>query len=87
MIYAYEVSKGLQHSQLQGQEVSRELCGETLRSKVSDVFEKIGIDPRASKSQRLFEKLAQLDDEQIQLVHFLRKKVLKSIMNEVPRGY
>ncbi len=87
MVYAYELSKSFQHQQLPGQEVTRELCGETLRSKVSEMFKLVDIDPYAPRTQRLFEKLAQLDDEQIQLVHFLRKKILKTIMKEVPRGY
>jgi hypothetical protein len=58
----------------------------TFRSKVTELLEAVDVDPDSDRIQKLFEKLSRVNSEEMQLIHFLRKKILYKIDGNYTRG-
>lgn len=85
MVYAYELSPFNQHRQRNKKKAKSTLSVSVFKEKVSELLEHIDINPEDQKYTRLFEGLAKLNDEEIQLLHFIRKKLASKLEDKSPK--
>ncbi len=86
MIYTYELGKLTEQEVRNARPEKLAFDFGTFRSKVTELLESIEVDPESDRIQKLFEKLSRINSEEMQLIHFLRKKILYKIDGDYTRG-
>ncbi len=86
MIYTYELGKMTEQEVRNARPQEQTFDFGTFRSKVTELLEAVDVDPDSDRIQKLFEKLSRVNSEEMQLIHFLRKKILYKIDGNYTRG-
>lgn len=79
MVYAYELSFFNKHRLKNKRSSSSSLSVGALKEQVSQLLTKIEIQPADQRFAKIFEGFAKLNDEEIQLLHFVSKKLTSKI--------
>jgi tRNA/rRNA methyltransferase len=86
MLYAYELGKLTNQEVRNARPEKQEFDFGTFKSKITELLEAVDVDPESDRIQKLFEKLSRVNNEEMQLIHFLRKKILYKIDGDFTRG-
>ena len=80
MIYAYELSKinRLDISHLM-KDKEKSLDYKVFKEKIVELCHLIDINPNTVRTRRIFEKLSHINDDDIRLIHYFRKKILRKV--------